>query len=283
MLQGNFQIFRLKLGKAIILSAILILSLTIFVGIAFAGSVTVDGTLDTGDKGTCPYGDVFEFTVSQTGTYSIPTISPPTFTVDNFFIVWVSIHPGLDFIDVILGRNNISQSQTGTLNAGTTYYIHARGSNSCAETVYPMDYSFTLTGPGDIICTTCNPVVVSGVVVVEDDDSIPLPAFYDGRINDYDSAAPIAVYPHEVDGETGLIIYSAEGVELLVISPQQIADAPDNPDTNTLIVEANGVSLHRLVGGAWQVNAPQYNGKTYVVIFPELFHSGGYESFELEG
>lgn len=115
-------------------------------------------------------------------------------------------------------------------------------------------------------------------------DDIPLPAFYDGRINDYDVAAPIAVYPHEVNGATGLIIYNVEGIEILVVSPQDIGNAPENPSQNILIASADGVSLYRIAGsnrGYWQINATQYNGKTYVLIFPELSHSGGYESYEL--
>ena len=113
----------------------------------------------------------------------------------------------------------------------------------------------------------------------EDNEYIPLPAFYDGRINNYDSAAPIAVYPHNVNGDVGLVVYSSEGEFLLVISPEQIANAPAD---NSLVAEGGGISVYRLAGGSWQVNAPQYNGKTYIIIFPELFHSGGYESFELD-
>lgn len=110
----------------------------------------------------------------------------------------------------------------------------------------------------------------------------PQPAFYDGRINDFDTAAPIAIYPHMVDGEVGLIIYNADGMLLMVVSPQQIADALPNPESNILISEANGVALYRLTNGDWQINAPQYNGKTYIIIFPELPHNGVYESFELD-
>lgn len=114
---------------------------------------------------------------------------------------------------------------------------------------------------------------------------IPLPAFYDGRINNYDTATPIVVYPHLVNGENGLAIYDVNGVLLLLVSPQAIADAPENPDSSILIAEANGVVLYRIPsegGGLWQVNGSQYNGKTYTLIFPELFHGGGYESYEIE-
>lgn len=282
MVSSKLHFFALStLNRTIILTVSLLMSLTVFINISFADSVTVNGTLDTGDisVGSCAYKDVFEFTVTETGTYSIPTFSPAlNLAKDNFFVVFVTLSSGPAVsADIILGRNNDTSvfDEDGILSVGTTYYLHVRGSNDCGNTLYPLDYSFTLSGLGDIICPICNPVVV-------DEDNIPLPAFSDGRINDYDSAAPIAIYPHEIDGETGLIIYSANGVQLLIISPQQIADAPDNPNSNTLILEANGVSVYRLAGGGWQINAPQYNGKTYVMIFPELFHSGGYDSFELD-
>lgn len=107
-------------------------------------------------------------------------------------------------------------------------------------------------------------------------------SFTDGRINTRDGAAPIAVYPHIVNDEVGLIIYSADGEILLIVSPQQIANAPENPEANTEIASGNNVALYRLAGGKWQINAPQYNGKTYVMIFSELFAGAEYESFELE-
>lgn len=128
--------------------------------------------------------------------------------------------------------------------------------------------------------SSCPAAPVSVSVDNVNDDGIPLPAFYDSRIKDYDTAAPVAVYPHNVNGNVGLIIYNANSVELLLISPQELAD---NPDGNVLIASANGVSLYRIPGSYWQINTPQYNGKTYVMIFFELFHSGGYESFEIEG
>ena len=106
------------------------------------------------------------------------------------------------------------------------------------------------------------------------------PAFVDGRINNYDVAAPIAVYPHFVNGEVGLIIYDVNGVELLVVSAAQLADAPDNPSSNLLIAESNNVELYRLAGGGWQINAPQYNGKTYVLLFEEPYVNIGYTSYE---
>lgn len=110
-----------------------------------------------------------------------------------------------------------------------------------------------------------------------------LPTFADGRINDFDDAAPVAVYPALIDSGLGLEIRDPEGNILLTVTPSQLLNAPLNPDVNTLIAEANGVTLYRIVGeggGLWQINAPQYNGKTYVLIFSDPYSNTDYVSYE---
>lgn len=125
---------------------------------------------------------------------------------------------------------------------------------------------------------SCRFVPPSDPVIVE-----TCPVFFDGRINNCDTATPIAVYPHDVNGETGLIIYAVDGEILLIISPQQLANIDENPESPILIVEESSIALYRIPGddsGQWQINAPQYNGKTYVLIFSGLFADAGYISFE---
>lgn len=174
-----------------------------------------------------------------------------------------------------------SQGGGGTFSPANALSAFNGESASGIWTLTVIDDDVVSTGTLDSWSITISVASVSQIAD-DDIDGIPLPAFYDGRINDYDTAAPVAVYPHEVDGEIGLIIYNPDGVQLLVVSPEQIADVSDNPSDNVLVASANGVSLYRIPGGYWQINAPQYNGKTYVMIFSELFHSGGYESFEFD-
>ncbi|MGB7339432.1 MAG: hypothetical protein WBC91_11115 [Phototrophicaceae bacterium] len=72
---------------------------------------------------------------------------------------------------------------------------------------------------------------------------------------------------------------------MLIITPQMIADAPENPSENVILASNNGVIFARIRGenrGLWQINAPQYNGKTYILIFPELYANAGYTSYEEE-
>lgn len=275
----------------IIISFILIFTFALSTSTVFAGSLTINGSVDGSD----PFGtlasylgsacdgsynanyDMYTFQVDTTGTYTIETtlgslsdslmmLYSPSFDIAN------PLNNCIEADDD--GGAGLASLITRTLTANTDYIIIVRGNGGGLGS-----YTLNISGVGGVFLGA---VPVPSVVA---EDGIPLPAFYDGRINDYDTASPVAIFPHEVDGEIGLVVYDTEGNLLLVISPEQIADAPDNPDGSILIASANGVILYRIAGegrGYWQLNAPQYNGKTYVMIFPELFHSGGYESFELD-
>lgn len=180
-----------------------------------------------------------------------------------------------------------------TIPAGATYglYIYASG-------FMPYTNGANVYSNGDLTITTsvgtCDPfsnlniprtwngTIYYSIVTESPNFSGPAPAFVDGRINNFDVANPVVVYPIRTEAGTGLHIYSDAGVLLLIVTPEMIAAVPAQPEANTLIAEANGVALYRLSSGEFQVNAPMYNGKTYVLIFKELFPDGGYESFEIE-
>jgi len=105
--------------------------------------------------------------------------------------------------------------------------------------------------------------------------------FFDGRINNNDPAAPVIVFGHDFDDGRGLIMYSSDDRELLVVTPEQLANVPDCPAENTLIASnsAENIDLYRLTTCEYQVNAPTSAGKTYVLIF-EALYPVGYESYE---
>lgn len=262
-----------------------LLAIVCFVQPVLAGTVTVTGTLEAGDSqsGCGFHYDIFEFTVTQTGTYSMPAISPASYNgTDNFLLVFVSPNPSNPNIgQAILGRTNTSTTLSGTLTVGVTYYIYARGSGTCPQTVYPMAYSATISGPGDILIVSIVPDEIVASEIPEEEIVVdPQPAFFDGRINNWDDASPVAVYPVSTETGTAIHIYSDTGDLLLEVIAESIANIPANPASNLVIAEANGVIFSRLAGGLWQVNAPQYNGKTYVIIFSDLFSNGGYNSYE---
>lgn len=280
-----------NLSRYLISSVVLIFSFALSTTTVFAGSLTINSAVDGGDPiGNIPdlscsssinirY-DAITFHVDTTGVYTLD-IGLGTLT-DS---VMVLISPSFDTANPLAncievdddGGSGLASRITRTLTANTTYIVLVDEFSGGTGT-----YSLNISGAGNIVLGA-PPLPITPVVA---EDGIPLPAFYDGRINDYDTAAPIAVFPHEINGEIGLIIYNTEGVELLVVGPDLISNASDNPDGNVEVASANGITLYRIAGeehGYWQINAPQYNGKTYVMIFPELFHSGGYESFEIEG
>ncbi len=256
-------------------SALLILALIAAVPITYPAAtvraatlVSVSGIVDASDPvppGTACHFDSKPFTVSVSGNYS-PSNLLPAFTGANWWFIDINTATtGPVLGQLVAGNDGISHPKL--LAAGQTYYFHI---TTCEA--LPLNYRFTFSGPGDICVEGCpSPAKQASV--------LPGPVFSDGRINNNDAAAPVAVYPHPVNGEMGLVIYSDSGALLLVVSPEDIAHAPETPDSNALVAEANGVSLYRLHSGEWAVFAPQYNGKTYVLTFTQ-FSPGGYQSYE---
>lgn len=112
----------------------------------------------------------------------------------------------------------------------------------------------------------------------------PRLTFSDGRLNRFDAAAPIVVYPVTIGDAVGMNIYQVtaegKGAFLFQVTPDDIAAVPESPESNTLIEALAGVQVWRLTSGEYQINAPQYNGKTYVLIFDEIISSIDYNSFE---
>ncbi|MGJ3237380.1 MAG: hypothetical protein ACFE0Q_01610 [Anaerolineae bacterium] len=96
--------------------------------------------------------------------------------------------------------------------------------------------------------------------------------FSDGRINHQDGAAPIVVYPYQDDTGAGFDIYTAQGTLALRVTGAQLGALPI-VDPNHNIVVSGGP-------GNYQITAPQYNGKTYVLQFGEPFVNTGYTSRE---
>lgn len=117
----------------------------------------------------------------------------------------------------------------------------------------------------------------------------PQPAFYDGRINSWDTGNPVVLFPFADGNSLGLNIYSADGTGLILSIPASAIDAvAECPDSNSLIYSdsASGISLWRLPQRSdgtcsFQLNAPATEaGKTYSIIFNGMFSGTYYESWE---
>ena len=113
-------------------------------------------------------------------------------------------------------------------------------------------------------------------------DTAPEPAFSDGRLNNFDLAAPVAVYP--IDG-TGLDFWTPTGFEgagelALRVSAEDIAAVDASPEVPTLIAASEDahVSLYRLPDGAFQVLANAGTSGTYSLVFKVLGVNMGYSS-----
>ena len=96
--------------------------------------------------------------------------------------------------------------------------------------------------------------------------------FDDGRLNYNDAAAPIVVYGYA--NKRGLAIFRPNGALVMRVTPNQINDVLICPDENTLIAQnsAGDVRVYRLANSCeFQINAETAEGKTYTLIFYELY------------
>ena len=116
-------------------------------------------------------------------------------------------------------------------------------------------------------------------------DEDPVPAFTDGRLNNFDVAAPVAVFTVEYDNSNGLDFWTPTGFEgagelALRVTAEDIASVDATPDTPTLIAAAEdaSVALYRLSDGAFQVLANAGTSGTYSLVFETLGANTGYSS-----
>jgi len=121
----------------------------------------------------------------------------------------------------------------------------------------------------------------AGSVFAED----AVPSFDDGRLNDYDLNAPVAVFTVDYGDELGLDLWAPVGFEnwgelILRVTPEEIAAVSSTPDETTLIASSAeyGVSLYRLTDGSFQILADAGDSGTYSLVFSEMINHAGYTS-----
>lgn len=93
--------------------------------------------------------------------------------------------------------------------------------------------------------------------------------FADGRVNATECAPPVVpyclpygIFVYEIDPATG------EGALLMMVRDEVIA-AIGVPDENTALAQANGVILSRLSTGEFQINALDFEGKPYTLVWDD--------------
>ena len=93
--------------------------------------------------------------------------------------------------------------------------------------------------------------------------------FADGRVNATECAPPVVpfclpygIYVYAIDPETG------EGSLLMMVRDEVLA-AIGVPEENTPLAQANGVILSRLSTGEYQINALDFEGKPYILVWDD--------------
>jgi hypothetical protein len=128
-------------------------------------------------------------------------------------------------------------------------------------------------------------LVAIPVLAIDTDDEHPVLVFDDGRINNFDAAAPVAVFGTDFAGGRGLemwapIGFEGAGVMVLRVTPEQIAAVSATPRESTLIAAAedNSVALYRLPTGEFQLWARTNKVEWYILTFETLGQNTGYVS-----
>jgi hypothetical protein len=203
---------------------------------------------------------VQDICVLATGQYDILSVQD---SFDGYLFIYEQpFNPATQTVNFVGGDDDfifIGQSliESVTLYANTQYTIVTTGFANGNEG------SFVNTITGDV-------AVKLGECGAE---SVAL----DGRINRFDGAAPIAVYANSVGGVDIYTISGGNGTFLL-----RTTDMADAACDGSMIAGEGAVGVYRTADCTFQINAPQYNGKTYVLRFDVVSGTADYTSYEEE-
>lgn len=261
--------------KALTFISITVLIFVLSMMTVFAGSLSFSGTVTTSDPSyfNCTTGDhqeIFSFSVSQSGTYSFTSVTPASNNADNFFYVFASAVPTASNSFQIFGANNEGTNTSGFIQGDTTYYFHVGGCT--AKTAYPVNYNFTITGPGDI----CSPSCGSQVAVPVDRGLNVTGGPPDERLNFQYGDLNAVVYDHS----DGVVVYcyneGASSVGFLVTQ-----DVIDNADPNSpqavpvMQAEDCGAYFYILDSGEYQINIFTPDGNKYYELISDTLNFRG--------
>lgn len=275
--------------------------------VVYAQSDTITGTIN--DSNGCvqlytglPWGpaDNVQFGVTKTGNYTFSYDSDTIANIIYFYMLQdnfddtqaVTAQPGY------IGRGSeVGEIINATLEYGRTYFMITNNNQGAGidkatcearSSTTSGDYVIRATGDGLVCIGSCPQKIIL-------QDSGPVQAFWDDRINDYDTGNPVVLYgKHNDNDEWRLEVYNADSSGMLFyVTAAQIAAVPECPDSATLIYadDATSISFWRLPqqrvteDGAvicpFQLNAPTGEpGKVYIIIFDTLYPHTYYTSWE---
>jgi hypothetical protein len=254
--------------KSLVISLIVIFVVALSSFSSSAGSVSFSGTLTTSSSpvtvswcsGFSEYMDVVPFTVSTTGVYSFTGLTATSnffaqvnFTADNSYTPHIN--------EDTYGSSPVAASPSNTLTAGTTYYFV--GVSACSS--FPLSYSVTLSGPGDILVAGASAPTETSV------SDVVMPP--DNRINWQFGDLSAVIFDHE----DGVVVYCyVDGATWLGMHINQ--ELVDNADANqaqeipVLEYNENGchVAFYVLDSGEYQINIWTHDNKFYEIIADNL-------------
>ncbi|MFN8371977.1 MAG: hypothetical protein U0694_03755 [Anaerolineae bacterium] len=243
------------------------------IGPVHAGSASYSGALATTDptfnrplesgaglSGLITYYDEQTFSVDVSGLYTMEMIAgafSPGVADDGFFVLYVDFVTSAD--PLLNWYNSDDAGGAGDLprlveylDAGVNYTLVS----TTFDTGVTGSYSVQITGPGNVtLGRRGNPNT-----------------FGDGRINNsviLDGGAPVAIYCRS-DGAVDVYFISRSsqrGTFLFRVSAQRISDIGVPTEANTLLRFVGSVAVYRLTTGEFQVNAVNFDGTPYAVVW----------------
>jgi hypothetical protein len=230
---------------------------------ALADSQSFSGDLSTSDSvqdfggGDRFYYDLYEFTVSDDGVYTLEGDSADFDDSDDpiFALYEGDYDNGAPTDGQIAYDDDSGASLLPLINIGLstcTKYVLLVSSYQVEDT---GSYSFHISGPGDIGSDSC----AGGAGSIAGN-------LLDGRINRdpaFDVAAPVAVYCNEAGTFDVWAINAESGDGLLVFSSTADQMTAAAPAEQVTLSSEHGVWVYRQADGSFQVHAGYFDGKPY--------------------
>ncbi|MEO1287972.1 MAG: hypothetical protein AAFV93_09390 [Chloroflexota bacterium] len=210
------------------------------------------------------------------GTVTIPDPGSVGFTglgVDagDSFSVTFSLATGTSSATVSLDVPNGNPVAQRTFTSGTVTLSYTNMSNG----ILSIAAVNSASSNGDVVASNfiCTSPSIGGGGNNANNATHVERGFTDGRINHRDAAAPIVIYSYVDTSGRGFDIYHADGRFAYRATANDLANAP-------LYDSANDIRISTVAGGGYQITAPQYNGKTYVMQVDAPLANIGYTSYE---
>jgi hypothetical protein len=164
------------------------------------------------------------------------------------------------------GSQVANQNFTGVVNAPVCTNCY-EGRATLNVTVDQIVISFSTNDQSSVI----DEITTTDVVIGSSPSPAAAARFTDGRVNDLDIGAPVAVYC--VEGDIRIYAIDGSSVGSLLIDESDLSS--DAPQENTLLASDGGTRLYQLTSGEFQVNsAVDAEGKVYVLVWTGCPHSG---------